>query len=203
MRVAVIGAGRVGATLAGLLVGAGHDVALCFSRDPARLEEAARATGARAEPVADAVRGVDAVIVAVPWDALGAALEAAGPLAGVALIDVVNAVAEPVEPSVAGWIAARRPRAHVVKAFNTVFAPLFAEAAARGAGLLICGDDPGAKGTAARLASDIGFAPVDAGGLEQARDLEAFARLVIGIAYREGRGPFTYRLDLAPLGGAA
>ena len=49
----------------------------------------------------------------------------------------------------------------------------------------------------ALLARDAGYEPVDAGGIDAAADIEAFARLVIGIAYRQGRGPFFYRFDVA------
>lgn len=203
MRVAILGAGTVGSTLGRLLAGAGHEVTLCFARDLAGLQAAAARAGAVSAPVAEAVSGADAVVLAVPWVALGEALDAAGDLDGMTVVDAVNAVAEPVRPSVAGWIAERRPGARVVKAFNTVFATLFPEARARRASMVICGDDAAAKETTARLVADVGFAPVDAGGLAQAADVEAFARLVIGIAYREGRGPFTYGFDLAPAGGVA
>jgi predicted dinucleotide-binding enzyme len=61
--------------------------------------------------------------------------------------------------------------------------------------MVYCGDDREAKAAAARLIADAGFEPVDAGELDRAPDLEAFARLVIGIAYRQGRGPFVYRFQ--------
>jgi predicted dinucleotide-binding enzyme len=66
---------------------------------------------------------------------------------------------------------------------------------ARRASLVFCGDDESAKAVVARLIEDAGFEPVDAGALEQAPDVEALARLVIGIAYRQGRGPFVYRFE--------
>ena len=42
---------------------------------------------------------------------------------------------------------------------------------------------------------DVGFDPVDAGGAERTADVEAFARLVIGLAYAQGRGPFVSRFE--------
>jgi 8-hydroxy-5-deazaflavin:NADPH oxidoreductase len=73
---------------------------------------------------------------------------------------------------------------------------MFPQAAANPgrASMLIAGDDAGAKETVSALARDLGFEPVDAGGLEAARGVEAFADLNIAIAYRMGRGPFAYRL---------
>ncbi|MGH2996813.1 MAG: hypothetical protein ACRDM9_10910, partial [Gaiellaceae bacterium] len=58
-----------------------------------------------------------------------------------------------------------------------------------------CGDDAKAKETVAQLIRDVGLEPVDAGGLEVAPQVEAFAQLIIGIAYRQGRGPFFYRFE--------
>jgi 3-hydroxyisobutyrate dehydrogenase-like beta-hydroxyacid dehydrogenase len=52
MRVALIGAGRMGSAMAGRVVDAGHDVVV-FNRTRSRAEEAARRTGAR---VADSAR---------------------------------------------------------------------------------------------------------------------------------------------------
>jgi predicted dinucleotide-binding enzyme len=47
----------------------------------------------------------------------------------------------------------------------------------------------------AALIADGGFEPLDAGGSEVVPLVEAFAHLVIGIAYRQGRGPFVYRFQ--------
>jgi hypothetical protein len=65
----------------------------------------------------------------------------------------------------------------------------------RPASLVLCGDDAEAKETVAGLVRDAGFDPVDAGGAERTADVEAFARLVIGLAYAQGRGPFVYRFE--------
>ena len=59
--------------------------------------------------------------------------------------------------------------------------------------MLYCGDDAAAKDVAAVLIRDAGFEPVDGGGSDRSADLEAFARVVIGVAYGQGRGPFVYR----------
>jgi predicted dinucleotide-binding enzyme len=61
--------------------------------------------------------------------------------------------------------------------------------------LVYSGDDAEAKATAAELISDAGFDAWDAGGSETTPLVEAFAKLVIGIAYRQGRGPFVYRFQ--------
>ncbi len=202
MRIGVIGAGRVGAGLARVWVEAGHDVTLSFSRDAEALRRTAEEIGASVGSPDEAARGADATLVAAPWSAMDEALAAAGDLTGAVLIDATNALGAGLGRPAGLELAARVPGAHVVKAFNTVFAQLFGAARSEEPppSVVICGDDAGAKRIVEQLAADAGFAPVDAGGLEQSGDVEAFARLVIGLAYREGRGQFFYRLGTSAQG---
>ncbi len=194
MRIAVLGAGRVGGTLGGLWTKRGHDVALAFARDAAKLERTAAEAGCSAAEPADAVASAEVVLLAVPSAVMDDAVAAAGPLDGKILIDATNyGGADGI--SGAERMAEMVPGARVVKAINTVFEPMYALAAeAPGrANMLICGDDDEAKEIVASLVRDLGFEPVDAGPLTAARGLEAFAALVIDLAYRRGRGPFGYR----------
>ena len=64
-----------------------------------------------------------------------------------------------------------------MKAFNTVFAQHMDSGQVKGEKLtvLAAGDDATAKETVLRLAKDIGFDAVDAGGLQNARLLEPLA----------------------------
>jgi len=137
--------------------------------------------------------GADVLLLAVPAIAAHDVLTAAGPLHGKVLIDATNNLSGgPDGLEIAGLTAGAR----VVKAFNTVFATFFHDTPpARAASLVLCGDDAGAKETVATLARDVGFDPIDAGGTEVTPQVEAFAQLVIGIAYRQGRGPFVYRFE--------
>jgi predicted dinucleotide-binding enzyme len=178
MKIGVIGGGRVGGGLARQWERAGHDVRVATRSD-----------------VADTAAFGDVVVLAVPAGEVAAAVTAAGPLDGKVLVDATNDLAA-VGPGTDG-IAALAPGAEVVKAFNTVFAALYEEVAAadRPPSLVLCGDGDAAKATVAALARDAGFDPIDVGGLAEARELDAFARLVIGLAYRQGRGPFVYRFE--------
>jgi hypothetical protein len=54
--------------------------------------------------------------------------------------------------------------------------------------MFYCGDDENAKKIAAELAKDLGFDPVDAGPLTQARLLEPLALLWISLALKQGLG---------------
>ncbi|HSK17175.1 MAG TPA: NAD(P)-binding domain-containing protein [Gaiellaceae bacterium] len=176
MRIAILGGGRVGGGLAATWSEAGHDV-----------------TVSSRETVAETAAAGEVVVLAVPAAAASDVLAAAGTLAGKILVDATNNLSGGPDGAA---VAALAPEARAVKAFNTVFATFFHDTPPeRPASLLVSGDDPAAKEVVSGLVRDAGFEPVDAGGADRTADVEAFARLVIGIAYRQGRGPFVYRFE--------
>ncbi|HLI85077.1 MAG TPA: hypothetical protein VKV17_14240 [Bryobacteraceae bacterium] len=77
-----------------------------------------------------------------------------------------------------------------MKAFNTVGANIMANPAfgQSKVALFYCGDDPEAKQIVSKLISELGFEPLDAGPLKQARLLEPFAMLWISLALQYGYG---------------
>jgi predicted dinucleotide-binding enzyme len=179
MKIGSIGAGNVGGALSRRWREAGHDV---------------RAGGR--DSVAEVAAHGEVVLLAVPADAVDVALEAAGSLDGKVLIDATNDLAGE-WPSLAAHVAALAPGAKVVKAFNASFAPVFENAAQLEppANLVFCGDDEGAKATVSELIRDIGLEPVDVGGLDQAANVEAFARMNVNLAFGQGRGLLVYRFE--------
>jgi predicted dinucleotide-binding enzyme len=82
------------------------------------------------------------------------------------------------------------PKAHVVKAFNTVFAQnqSTARVGDEQLTLFVAGDVPKAKQTVMQLGKDIGFDPVDAGSLKVSRYLEPMGMLMINLGYNLGMG---------------
>jgi len=87
--------------------------------------------------------------------------------------------------------------AHVVKAFNTVFAPNQNSGTVGKEQLtaFVAGNDAKARQTVMRLAQDIGFDPVDTGDLKSARYLESMAILLINLGYVQKMGTtIGYRL---------
>ena len=199
MKIAIIGAGNVGGSLGRGWARAGHDIAFGVrdTGDP-KIKQLLGAVGTngRACPVAEAADSQDIVVLATPWEATKDAVEAAGLTTDKIVIDATNALKADLsgllelDTSAAEHVASWAPAARVVKAFNTIGAQHMASPQFSGqpASMFICGDDADAKGTVSTLAGDLGFEPVDAGPLSQARLLEALAMLWISMAYVYGHG---------------
>ena len=186
MKIGIVGAGRIGGNLASLWAKQRHEVMLSYSRDPANLEVVARAIGgmASAGGVREAVEFGDAVLFSVPWSNIDDVIGEMGDLDGKVVIDTTNQFAgggieELPEGRTAAQVNAERVGAaggKYVKAFNTLTAGFQGAAAGRSgderAVIFFCGDDDEAKGTVKQLIRDIGFAPVDMGGLADAAIME-------------------------------
>lgn len=192
MDIAIIGAGNVGGGLGRALAAAGHQIT--FAADDAESAESAAADigGKAATSNADAVRDAQAVILAVPYPALGDVVsELASDLAGKVVIDSTNPLGESgfaTDRSAAEEVQDDAPDAKVVKAFNTIFAGRHGNPIEGGQPLdaFYAGDDADAKSTVAELASAIGYRPIDCGPLEMARSLERMAFLNITLNATNG-----------------
>jgi predicted dinucleotide-binding enzyme len=183
MKIGIIGKGNVGTAIAAGLSRKGHEVKFGH-RDPK-------------EPVAEAAKWGEVIILAVPHNAAADTAREVGSAAdGKTVIDVSNALTENMElavgftTSAAEELQKKLPRAHVVKAFNTVFAQnqSVGRIGNEQLTLFVAGDDAKAKQTAMQLGADIGFDPVDAGPLKAARYLEPMGMLMINLGYGLGMG---------------
>jgi predicted dinucleotide-binding enzyme len=182
MKIGIIGAGNIGATLARKFHAAGHDVRLANSRGPDSIRGLADELGASAVSVEDAVAGVDLVVVSIPQGRipdLPKDLFANVPPQTV-VVDTGNyypgmrderiAAIEAGRPE-SQWVADQLGRP-VIKAFNSILAQSLAEKG-REAGdanriaLPVSGDDAEAKRIVLGLVSDAGFEGIDAGSLSQ------------------------------------
>src|SRR5262245_23953486 len=69
MKIGIIGAGNIGATVAGLFVKAGHDVAISNSRGPETLKGLVVELGnkAKAVTVEEAAKFGDVVLISIPF----------------------------------------------------------------------------------------------------------------------------------------
>jgi len=196
MRIAVIGTGHVGGALGTGWARAGHDV-IFGARDPegsnAQLLPAKVAGKTRLMSLADAVASAEVVVLAVPGPAVADALrEISAGLPGKILIDCTNPGVGPSAGSGGERVARLAPGAKVVKAFNTtgfenMENPQYGNGSVT---MFYAGDDADSKRVVHGLAKDLGFDPVDAGGLSQARALEMLASFWGALAYGQkmGRG---------------
>ena len=118
-------------------------------------------------------------------------------LAGKVVVDITNPVNEsydalvvPPDGSATQELAAIAPDARFVKAFNTTFANTLAggEVAGQALDVFMAGDDEDAKEAVATLARDGGLNPIDSGGLQRARELEALGLLHMQLQQPLGTG---------------
>lgn len=195
MKLGIIGAGNVGATLGAALARVGHRVVYGV-RDPAAGKYIALLDHATVASIRDAVSTSEAVILATPWDAVESALTAAGDFAGKPLLDATN----PIGPgfalthghtdSGAEQVSRWANDARVVKAFNStgienMANPTYDEARTA---MFVCGDDESACTLACNLATELGFEAIRVGALSKARAVEPVAMLWVQLALVLGNG---------------
>ena len=178
MKIGVIGSGRIGSTIGGLWVKAGHEV-MFSDRDAEQVKRAIEGLGprARAGSVAEAAAFGDAVLIAVPYGALPAVQKEIGAqLKGKVVIDPNNPVpsrdgelgAQAREKGAGVSTAALLPGARVVRAVNSWGYGLMAREANRPAprmAIPVAADDATALKVGMQLVADAGFDPVNAGSL--------------------------------------
>jgi predicted dinucleotide-binding enzyme len=187
MKIGILGSGLMGGKLGTLFARAGHEVVFSYAHEMEKLKRLAQKAGpnARAGTPAEAAVDADALLLAVHWSRVPDVLRRAGDLAGKVLItcslpmsrdDTRLVVAH--TRSGAEALARKAPKARVVSAFGTVPSEV----------LFGVFD--------ARLIRDVGFDPVDAGPLSNARYAEPFTMLIAQLAYEGSGGPgIAYRFE--------
>jgi 8-hydroxy-5-deazaflavin:NADPH oxidoreductase len=210
MRVGILGSGLMGAKLGTIFAHAGHQVIFSYSRSDKKLERLAKAAGrnARAGTPRDAAQDADALLVAVHWSRLDDVLDQAGDLSGKVLVSCTLPMNEDNSDLVvahtssgAEELARRIPGARIVGAFGTVpsevlFGVFERRHRRERPSLVYFGDDRRAKNVAKKLITDVGFDPIDAGGLRIARYAEPFTLLIAELAYERKGGPqLAYRFE--------
>jgi 8-hydroxy-5-deazaflavin:NADPH oxidoreductase len=200
MKVGIIGAGNMGSAFARRLSAAGHEVFIA-SREMADAEQAASAAGGsvRAVPQAELAGRADVLIAATPFAQQADAIRDSGSVDGKVVIEISNPMKEDMsglavglDTSAAEEVSQAVPKARVVKAFNTVFAQVLSERPShdsdREVQVFYASDDDGAKGQVRDLIDSMGFEPVDAGPLSNARYLEPMGMLNVYFGHMAERG---------------
>lgn len=199
MKVAIIGTGNMGSGLASALATAGHEISI-GARDLVKAAALADTIGhgAVGGGILAAAKLADVVVLALPYGAAADAIKLAEGLAGKVVVDISNPISADYQELVIGHttsaaeeIQKLAPQAHVVKAFNTIFAQLLAPEARQGKTLqvFVAGDDAAAKASVSALATSIGFEAVEAGPLTNSRFIEPIGEMNIHFGYFLGKGP--------------
>jgi predicted dinucleotide-binding enzyme len=202
MNISFIGYGNVGAPLADHLQRLGHSVTLAardLNSDAVRQAQA-RNAALKAQPMEQAVREAEVVFLATPFAANAQVVPPlAQALAGKVLVDCTN----PVGPGLTHALNSQQagsqalqalaPQARVVKAFTIYGFENFENSAYPGYGvkpaMLFCGGDGDAKRTVAGLIEQLGWEPLDVGGLEQALHLEHMTLMWVRMVRVKGHSP--------------
>jgi 8-hydroxy-5-deazaflavin:NADPH oxidoreductase len=211
-RVGVLGSGEVGRRLAAGFSTRGHSVMIgSRDRDKPELREWLSGDGAGIESgtFAETAAYGELLALAVLGTAAEQAIADAGPenFRGKVVIDATNPLdfsggfppklAISGEDSLGERVQRALPDAKVVKAFNTIgnqyfVDPSFAEGKPT---MLIAGDDETAKQTVGDVLADFGWPdPVDIGGIEGARELEAICIAWVKIGGARGSWDHGFRL---------
>ena len=182
MKIAIIGTGNIGGTVASKLSAAGHNVCVANSRGPESLKGFAGEIGATAVDTHGAVKGVDLIVISIPFPAVAELpkdLFDAVPR-GVPVIDTGNyypGLRDPQIPEIDGgmphsnWVSKQLGRP-VIKAFNNILAYSLAElgrpeGSSGRLAVAVAGDDVRSKQIVMHIVNETGFDPVDAGPLNE------------------------------------
>ena len=211
-RVGVLGTGEVGRRLAAGFGSRGHDV-MIGSRDPSKPELRALlsgdGTGVKPGTFEQAAAYGEVLVLAVLGNAAEEAIAEAGAenFSGKVVIDAMNPLdfsggfppklAISGEDSLGERVQRALPEAKVVKAFNTIGSayfvdPSFSEGRPT---MLIAGDDADAKDTVRDVIADFGWSdPIDIGGIEGSRELEAICIAWVKIGGARGAWDHGFKL---------
>ena len=183
MKLGIIGAGNIGATLAGLFAKAGHEVALSNSRGPETLQDLVSDLNKNAEGEVQAVTAEDAaafgdiVIEAIPFGHYQDLPKEE--LAGKTLVSASNyypgrdGEIDFGGHTQTGLVASYLSDTTVVKAFNTIYWEHLRDQGDTSKPtnerrvIFLAGDNEAAKREVAGLIEEIGFGPLDTGSLSE------------------------------------
>lgn len=196
MKIGIIGAGNIGGTLTRRLRALGHDVFVANSRGPETLKDLAKQTGATPVTAREAARQGELVIVTIPMKNVPELPSDLfdGVSNDVVVVDTCNYYPQQRDGRIdaieggqteSSWVGERIGRS-VIKAFNNIYADHLLKMG-RPSGdpkriaLPIAGDDTRAKKIVMQLVDELGFDPIDDGG--------------IGESWRQQPGTPVYAMD--------
>ncbi len=180
MKIAVMGAGKIGGTIGERWEAAGHEVAYGL-RDPSKKK------GART--IDQALNGAEAVLLALPGAVVPQFVrEHSKDLDGKLIVDATNNFRG---ESFNSWsdMAALVPQARLYRAFNSLGWDIYANPVVGGqqADLFYAGPEGGSKEAVEKLISDVGLRPIWVGGPDQVYTIDGVLRLWYTLSGTRGR----------------
>jgi hypothetical protein len=175
MTYAIIGFGNIGQALAKAFARNGIEVSVATTRDPQSFASAAAAIGPKIIPkkLAEAIKA-DIIFLAVRFESHPEVAKALPTWQGKTIVDVTNAYGVPAEklggqPS-SKFVAQAFTGGRLVKGFNHLVAAVLAQDPAVHGGrrvVFLASDDDGAAAEIGALAENLGFSPIELGGLSE------------------------------------
>ncbi|HRI26797.1 MAG TPA: NAD(P)-binding domain-containing protein [Chitinophagales bacterium] len=195
MKIAIIGVGNIGGTLAKAWLKSGHKILLGV-RD---LESdgvqglLSLSEGVSAKPIYEAAQEAEVILIAVPSAAVFEVVKNMGYVADKVIIDAMNSVGKKPEPFANTTEAIRHHTRcrHLVKCFNStgwenIANPMYGDTAID---MFMAGSSEKGKQVAAQLSKEAGFAECyDIGGDDKVQLLEDFALFWINLAIMQRQG---------------
>lgn len=208
-RIGIIGSGVVGQTLAKGFLKHGYDVRI-GTNTPAKQQELAAKTGAKAGSFEETAKFGDIVVLATKGSASDAALRATGipNLAGKIVIDATNPIADapPVNgvlqfftspnESLMERLQKLAADARFVKAFNCIGYARMVDPDYGGIKptMFVCGNDESAKREVGAILDEFGFETADMGMVEGARAIEPLCILWCVPGFRSNSWTHAFKL---------
>jgi predicted dinucleotide-binding enzyme len=180
MKIGIIGAGQIGATLVRQYAKAGHEIKLTNATGIEKLRKLEEETGAKAVPLTEIVNDVEVLVVSIPLKEIPNLAKSLGETIspGTIVIDTTNyypirdgridEIENGMPESI--WVSNQLQRP-VVKAYNSILSGSLVQAGlpqgstARIA-LPVSGDDQRSKSVVMDLVNDSGFDALDIGNLQ-------------------------------------
>ena len=187
MKIAIIGAGNVGATLGKRFAEVGNEI-FYGVRNPSEYDE--NELGGKVGTNVEASKDAEIVVLSVPYNAVEEAIKSCGDISGKIVVDATNPLAMTpkglaltmgFETSGGEKLQEIIPQSKVVKCFNTTGFGNMAKP--DNSMMFACGNDKDATDKVTKLASSIGFDALNIGDLSKSRLLEPLAMLWIHLAF--------------------
>lgn len=187
MKIAIIGAGNVGATLGKRFAEVGNEV-FYGVRNPSEFD--GKDLGGKVGTNAEACQHAEIVVLSVPYPAVEDAIKSCGDISGKIVVDATNplgmtpnglALTLGFETSGGEKLKEMIPQTKVVKCFNTTGFSNMAQS--NGSMMFACGNNKEATDKVTKLASAIGFDAMNIGDLSKSRLLEPLAMIWVHLAF--------------------